>query len=114
MHEFVLSLQNFKDLYGVGALDFSKVLLDRGYHPPTMYFPTIVHEALMIEPTETESLEDLDEFISALIEIAQLAAENPQALLEAPVTTTVRRLDEVKAAKTPVVCWKPSDSLVKG
>ena len=106
MHEFVLSLQDFKDLYGVTALDFSKALLDKGYHPPTMYFPLLVHEALMIEPTETESVEDLDALVDTLIELAQVAKEHPERLKEAPISTEVRRLDEVRAAKFPMLRWR--------
>lgn len=107
MHEFVLSLLTYKERYGVTALDFSKALLDHGFHPPTMYFPLIVGEALMIEPTETESLEDLDDLIDTLIDLAKLAETNPQQLKEAPVSTEVRRLDEVRAAKYPKLRWKP-------
>lgn len=107
MHEFVLSLQDFKDLYGVGALDFSKALLDKGYHPPTMYFPLLVHEALMIEPTETESLQDLDALVDTLLDLAEVAKSNPALLKDAPVSTVVRRVDEVKAAKNPKLRWRP-------
>ena len=105
MHEFVLSLQKFKDGYGVGALDFAKALLDRGYHPPTMYFPLLVHEALMVEPTETESPEALDAFCEAMIELGRMARENPQALKDAPRGTTVGRVDEVRAVKLPKLRW---------
>ncbi|MDD3823442.1 MAG: aminomethyl-transferring glycine dehydrogenase subunit GcvPB [Sphaerochaetaceae bacterium] len=101
MHEFVVSAQRFKEQYGVGALDFSKALLDRGIHPPTMYFPLIVHEALMIEPTETESLEDLDAFVTIMAELVGLASTDPDHLLRSPLHTEVRRLDEVRAAKNP-------------
>lgn len=105
MHEFVISAQHFKEAFGVGALDFSKALLDRGVHPPTMYFPLIVHEALMIEPTETESPEDLDAFADLLLALARQAESDPQRLKESPLHTVVRRLDEVRAAKFPVVRW---------
>lgn len=99
MHEFVLSLQDYKEKTGSGALDFSKALLDRGYHPPTMYFPLIVHEALMFEPTETESREDLDALADTFIELADLALTDSDILKRAPQTTAVGRLDEVRAAK---------------
>jgi len=98
MHEFVLSAGNLKKL-GVKALDVAKGLLDKGYHPPTIYFPLIVPEALMIEPTETENLVTLDEFIEAMIEIAQKAASHPEELTQAPVNTPVKRIDEVRAAR---------------
>ncbi len=98
MHECVFSGDNLK-LYGVKTLDVAKRLLDFGVHAPTVYFPLIVHEALMIEPTETESKESIDKFIEAMIQIAQEAKENPQMLKDAPRTTPVRRLDEVKASR---------------
>ncbi|NOY74163.1 MAG: glycine dehydrogenase subunit 2 [Kiritimatiellaeota bacterium] len=84
---------------GVHTLDMAKALIDRGFHPPTIYFPLIVPEALMIEPTETESKEEIDSFIDALIEIAKLADSNPEEVVKCPVTTSVRRLDETKAAR---------------
>ncbi len=98
MHEFVLSGANLKQ-YGIRTLDVAKRLLDFGIHAPTVYFPLIVPEALMIEPTETESKESLDEFIAALDRIAREAHDNPDLLHNAPTTTPVRRLDEAKAAK---------------
>jgi len=105
MHEGVLSGKKFKE-YGVKTLDIAKRLLDYGFHPPTIYFPLIVEEAIMIEPTETETKETLDAFIEAMLKIAKEAKENPQLLKEAPHTTPVRRLDEVKAAKEPILRWK--------
>jgi glycine dehydrogenase subunit 2 len=108
MHECVFSAIK-QARKGVHALDIAKALIDRGFHPPTMYFPTIVKEALMIEPTETESKETLDKFIEAMIEIAKLAEENPQVLKDAPVTTPVKRLDEVKAAREPDLRWEDKD-----
>ena len=84
---------------GVHAIDVAKALIDRGFHPPTMYFPTTVKEALMIEPTETESKETLDAFIDARIEIAKLAETRPEEIKAAPVTTPVGRLDETAAAR---------------
>ncbi len=98
MHEFVCE-GRFPDAPDVRALDISKRLIDFGFHPPTNYFPLIVHEALMIEPTETESKETLDAFADALLQIAEEARTNPQLLHEAPHYAPVRRLDEVRAAK---------------
>jgi glycine dehydrogenase subunit 2 len=103
MHEFVLSARHLKKEHGVTALDVAKRLMDFGIHPPTVYFPLVVPEALMIEPTETESKERLDEFVDAMRQIAREAAESPEVLKEAPHTRPVRRLDEVRAAKEPVV-----------
>ena len=103
MHEFVLSARTLKREHGVTALDVAKRLMDYGIHPPTIYFPLVVPEALMIEPTETETKERLDEFVDAMLEIAADAATRPELLHEAPVTRPVRRLDEVKATRTPVV-----------
>jgi glycine dehydrogenase subunit 2 len=101
-HEFVLG--GLEQGAGeVTTLDVAKRLLDYGYHPPTIYFPLIVHDAIMIEPTETESLETMDAFIEAMISIAKEAKENPQLLKQAPYTTHVRRLDEVRAARNPVL-----------
>lgn len=102
LHEFVLSAVRQKK-HGVRALDIAKRLLDYGFHAPTIYFPLIVPEALMIEPTETESRETLDRFAEAMLAIAREAEETPDLLLQAPHTTPVRRLDEVRAAKTPVL-----------
>jgi glycine dehydrogenase subunit 2 len=84
---------------GVHTVDIAKALIDRGFHPPTIYFPTIVNEAIMIEPTETESKETIDAFIDAMIGIARLAESEPEKVKQAPVTTPVSRPDEVKAAK---------------
>jgi glycine dehydrogenase subunit 2 len=103
MHEFVLSARRQKREHGVTALDVAKGLMDHGFHPPTIYFPLIVPEALMIEPTETEAKETLDEFADAMLAIARDAEERPEALKEAPRSTVVGRLDEVKAAKRAVV-----------
>jgi len=103
MHEFVLSARNLKREHGVTALDVAKRLMDYGFHPPTIYFPLIVPEALMIEPTETEAKETLDAFSDAMLAIAGEAAENPQLLKDAPHDRPVRRLDEVKAAKRAIV-----------
>jgi len=103
MHEFVLSARNLKREYGVNALDVAKRLMDYGYHPPTIYFPLIVPEALMVEPTETEAKETLDAFCDAMLAIAREASEDPELLKTAPHERPVRRLDEVRAAKQPVV-----------
>jgi glycine dehydrogenase subunit 2 len=105
MHEFVLSARNLKREHGVTALDVAKRLMDYGYHPPTVYFPLVVPEALMIEPTETEPKERLDAFIDALLAIGREAEESPELLKQAPVSQTVRRLDEVKAAKRAIVTY---------
>jgi glycine dehydrogenase subunit 2 len=103
MHEFVLSARRLKREHGITALDVAKRLMDFEFHPPTVYFPLIVPEALMIEPTETEAKETLDEFCDAMLQIAREAAEDPNLLKRAPHNRPVRRLDEVKAAKQPVV-----------
>jgi glycine dehydrogenase subunit 2 len=87
----------------IKTLDLAKRLLDYGYHPPTVYFPLLVEEALMVEPTETETRETLDGFAEALAEILREAAEDPEIATGAPYTTPVRRLDEVGAAKHPVI-----------
>lgn len=104
-HEFVLSGRKQKKL-GVRTLDIAKRLLDFGYHPPTIYFPLIVDECMMIEPTETESKETLDTFIDAMIAIAKEVEENPTIVQEAPHTTIVSRLDEVTAARKPVLRYR--------
>jgi glycine dehydrogenase subunit 2 len=101
MHEFVLTLQKIKEQTGVTALDVAKTLLEYGMHPPTMYFPLIVHEALMVEPTETESKETMDEAIEVFKKIAGLIRTNPESLRDMPLTTPVRRPDDVSAARNP-------------
>lgn len=103
-HEFVLA--GLKEPNGVTTVDVAKRLLDYGYHPPTIYFPLIVDSAIMIEPTETESKETLDSFIEAMIKIAKEAKENPENLKNAPLNTPVRRLDEVLAARNPILKWE--------
>jgi glycine dehydrogenase subunit 2 len=103
MHEFVLSARPLKREHGVTALDVAKRLMDYGFHPPTVYFPLVVPEALMIEPTETEAKETLDAFCDAMLAIAREAAESPELLKDAPHDRPVGRLDEVKAAKRVVV-----------
>jgi glycine dehydrogenase subunit 2 len=103
MHEFVLE-GRWPDLPDIHALDISKRMMDYGLHPPTNYFPLIVHEALMIEPTETESKQTLDNFVDVMLKIADEAHTDPELLLSAPHNTPVGRLDEVKAAKELVLC----------
>jgi glycine dehydrogenase subunit 2 len=103
MHEFVVSARTLKKQHGCTALDVAKRLMDYGFHPPTIYFPLIVPEALMVEPTETEAKETLDAFCNAMLAIAKEAAEKPELLKDAPHHRPVKRLDEVRAAKQPVV-----------
>jgi glycine dehydrogenase subunit 2 len=105
-HEFVVTPQRIKKETGCHTMDISKRLLDYGVHPPTNYFPLIVDEAIMVEPTETESKEALDYFANALIEIAKEAYSNPKMLHDAPHTTVVGRLDEAGAAKNPRIRWR--------
>lgn len=106
-HEFVME-GRWADAPEIGALDIAKRLMDYGFHPPTNYFPLIVHDALMIEPTETENKQTLDEFVTALEQIAQEAHDQPELLKQAPHNTPVGRLDEVKAARELVLCcWLP-------
>ncbi len=106
MHEVVLKGQ-LAEAKGVRTLDIAKRLIDYGFHPPTIYFPLIVPEALMIEPTETETKRNLDTFVQALRAIAREAVEQPDLLHAAPTTAPVRRLDEVRAARQPVLCYDP-------
>jgi glycine dehydrogenase subunit 2 len=88
-------------------LDIGKYLIDKGFHPPTIYFPLIIKEALMIEPTETESKESIDAFIETMIEIARLSEENPSLVKQAPINMPIRRLDEARAARRPDLRWRP-------
>ena len=106
MHECVIAPTEEMLANGVHTTDIAKTLIDFGYHPPTIYFPLIVHEAMMIEPTESESRETLDAFIAAMKEIARIARENPEALHQTPETTPIGRPDEVQAARKPVLRWK--------
>jgi glycine dehydrogenase subunit 2 len=103
MHEFVLSGGPMKKALKIKTLDLAKRLLDFGFHPPTVYFPLLVEEALMVEPTETETRETLDAFAQAVAAILSEAADDPEIALHAPYSTPVRRLDEVGAAKNPVI-----------
>jgi glycine dehydrogenase subunit 2 len=105
-HEFVISARNQMESNHVATLDIAKRLMDYGYHPPTVYFPLIVKEAMMIEPTETESRERLDNFIAAMDEISREVRENTQIVLDAPHTTVIGRVDEVTAARNPIVKWE--------
>jgi glycine dehydrogenase subunit 2 len=105
MHEFVASARSLAKERGIRAMDIGKRLIDSNYHAPTVYFPLIVPEALMIEPTETESRETLEDFARVLREITE---EDPNFLREAPHTTPISRPDEVRAARNPVLTWKPS------
>jgi glycine dehydrogenase subunit 2 len=106
-HEFIVTLQKLKEETGVSAMDVAKRLLDKGFHAPTTYFPLLVPECLLIEPTETESRETLDAFVAAMSEIAAEARTSPELLKTAPHTMPVRRLDDVKAAREPDLTWKP-------
>lgn len=101
MHEFVLSGEKQKHENGVSTLNIAKALMDENTHPPTVYFPLIVHEAIMIEPTESETKQVLDEFVEAMLKIAETAKTNPEKLISAPHTTPVKRLDETLAARHP-------------
>jgi glycine dehydrogenase subunit 2 len=106
-HEFVAAAATIKKETGVRTLDIAKRLIDHGFHPPTIYFPLIVDEGMLIEPTETESVETLDAFADALIAIAREAHETPDVVHEAPHTAPVRRLDETSAARQPNLRWRP-------
>jgi glycine dehydrogenase subunit 2 len=109
MHECVFT-DRLQQKYGVHTLDIAKRLLDYGFHPPTVYFPLVVAGALMIEPTETESRETLDAFADAMIAIAREAKEHPELVKSAPHSTPVKRLDEARAARRPVLRWEETKS----
>ncbi len=109
MHEFVMTLEDIKKETGIRAMDIAKSMLDYGMHPPTMYFPLIVPEALMFEPTETEPKETLDFACDTVIALLKKAYTAPEELQNAPVTTPVGRPDEVKAARTPVLRYETDD-----
>ena len=106
-HEFVVTLRRLAKEHNVTAMDFAKALLDRGFHAPTTYFPLLVPECLLIEPTETESKETLDGFVAAMAEILAEAQADPDRVREAPVHMPVRRLDEVRAARHLDVRYQP-------
>ncbi|MBA2700201.1 MAG: hypothetical protein H0U58_00685 [Chloroflexi bacterium] len=105
-HEFVASAASLKAATGVRTLDIAKRLIDHGFHPPTIYFPLIVEEGMLIEPTETESVETLDAFADALVAIEAEARSDPEAVRGAPHTAPVRRLDEARAARQPNLRWR--------
>ncbi|HEX6513767.1 MAG TPA: aminomethyl-transferring glycine dehydrogenase subunit GcvPB, partial [Chloroflexota bacterium] len=105
MHEFVLSARRLKARYGIRTLDVAKRLIDYNIHPPTVYFPLIVDEGMLIEPTESESKRTLDHFAAVMGQIAREACEDPELLTTAPHHSPVRRLDEVTAARKPVIRW---------
>lgn len=109
MHEFVLSLEDFKEKTTVSALDYSKAMIDEGMHPGTMYFPQIVHEALMIEPTETETIESLDTAIEKMLMLYDMAHLEPERLKKAPLSTLISRPDDVAAARNPVLSYEFKD-----
>jgi glycine dehydrogenase subunit 2 len=111
-HEFVVSGARLKHDTGVRTLDVAKGLIDRGFHPPTIYFPHTVEEGMLIEPTESERIETLDAFVAALADIGREARSNPAAIIAAPVTAPVRRLDETAAARQPNLRWRPAASPV--
>jgi glycine dehydrogenase subunit 2 len=106
-HEFIITLKSEARELHVTAMDFAKALLDKNNHAPTTYFPLLVPECLLIEPTETESRETLDGFVDAMVAIGEEARADPERLKQAPLTTPVRRLDDVKAAKHLDLAWKP-------
>jgi len=108
MHECIFSADEFKKNTQVRTLDIAKRLLDYEIHPPTVYFPLIVSEAIMIEPTETENKETIDKFIEVMKSIATEAQEEPWKVQEAPYMTPVTRLDEVKAAREPILKYTPN------
>ncbi len=105
-HEFVASAADIKARTGVRTLDIAKRLIDKGFHPPTIYFPLTVDEGMLIEPTETESMETLDAFVEALIEIAHEAETDPEVVKSAPHAAPVKRLDEATAARHPNLRWR--------
>ena len=104
MHEVIFSDKNQKE-HHITTMDMAKRLIDYGFHPPTVYFPLVVDGAIMFEPTESESKEDLDQYIDAFKAVAREAKEDPNLLREAPTSTFIRRLDETAAARKPKLCW---------
>jgi glycine dehydrogenase subunit 2 len=109
MHEVVISDRHLKDT-GVTTMDIAKRLMDYGFHPPTVYFPLVVKGAMLIEPTETESLQTLDEFVEAMKTISDEAMRDPELVKGAPQVTRLRRLDETQAARKPVLRWKAPET----
>jgi glycine dehydrogenase subunit 2 len=112
MHEVIVSDKRLQKEAGVKTLDIAKRLIDYGVHPPTVYFPLVVAGAMMIEPTETESKETLDQFVEAMQAIAKEALEKPEMLHDAPSVTRLGRLDEARAARKPTLRWRPSEAPV--
>jgi glycine dehydrogenase subunit 2 len=108
-HEFIVTLRGLKSETGITAMDFAKRLLDKGFHAPTTYFPLLVPECLLIEPTETESKQTLDAFAAAMKEILEEARNDPDLVKQAPHTMPVRRLDDVRAARQLDLRWKKTD-----
>jgi len=108
-HEFIITLKDEARNLDVNAMDFAKALLDKGFHAPTTYFPLLVPECLLIEPTESETKEAVDRFVEALVEIREAAQKDADYVKGAPYTTPVRRLDDVKAARQLDLAWRPSD-----
>ena len=106
-HEFIVTLRRQAREHGLTAINLAKALLDRGFHAPTTYFPLLVPECLLIEPTETESKETLDRFVAAMAEILAEAQVDPERCKQAPVNLPVRRLDEVRAARKPDLRYRP-------
>jgi glycine dehydrogenase subunit 2 len=104
LHEVVFDDAN-QSKHGVSTLDIAKALIDRGFHPPTIYFPLVIHGAMMIEPTESEGKAELDAFIEAMLDITNSAKDNPESIKQCPVKTPVLRLDETTAARKPVLRW---------
>ncbi len=107
-HEFIVTLKNEAKNLHVNTMDFAKALLDKDFHAPTTYFPLLVPECLLIEPTETETKETLDRFVAAMVEIVEEAKVDPERTRGAPYSMPVRRLDDVKAARQPDLAWKPT------
>jgi glycine dehydrogenase subunit 2 len=106
MHEVIFN-DHRQNAHGVTTLDIAKRLIDYGFHPPTIYFPLVVHGAIMVEPTESEGVDDLDRFVEAMVAIADEAERDPELLRRAPVTTRRSRFDEVAAARKPILRWRP-------
>ena len=106
MHEFVITGEKQKREKSVTTLNIAKALMDEGVHPATIYFPLIVHEAMMIEPTESEGLEVLDDFVSKMIKIAKDVEQNPEEIISSPHKTPVKKVDEVQAARYPDLKFK--------
>ena len=113
-HEFIVTLQRQAKDLGVTAMDFAKRLLDYGYHAPTTYFPLLVPECFLIEPTETESIDELEGFVTAMQAIQQEAQDSAELVTGAPFTQPVRRLDDVKAARELDVAYQPGDEAQQG